>query len=340
MAMGRLSGMMGSVFGSSKNGKNAKGTASKKSRKPKEKGYTPSGSVDAKDVLYQDGGLEGKVFVLSLVEFYDAIGGRQGRIAESLPLICETVFEDQLANQGSFVLVGDDQYVFKFRALDERQSLLKASKIIEIIGCKLLGESFLKLGRFKALLTAIGMDDITNDDGQISKNMVDNAVGMARNVPPEPSAPEDPVWVSLNYVGMGADDQWAAVPSSKKDDIQWVSLEVEKKKSDFQWETLSHDKTKKDSASQWETLEHKKDKNAAQWETQEVKKKADGFDWQALEVKKQEERRALLMQDGMKRFRDRRKSESDRRLRRAVQLGDSERRAELGRRANVNRRAG
>ena len=335
MAKGRLSGVMGSVFGGgSKKDKKAD------SKPSKDEGYESKRTVDSTDVLHQDEGLFGKVFVLSLVEFYEAIGGRQGRIAESLPVICETVFEDQMAVGGSFSMVGDDQYVFKFANLDDRQSLLKASKIIEIIGTKLLGESFLKSGRFKALLTAVGMDDITDADGNLDREKVDEAVDMARTLPPEPSAPEDPVWVQLNYAGVDENDRWAAVSSSNKDEMQWVSMEVKKKNNDLQWTTLEREK-KNSGGMQWETVKHEKDKSDLQWETVSHKKKVSGFDWQALEVEKQAERRAMLMQDGLKRFRDRRQpEESDRRMRRDVHLGQMDRRAHSERRRKADRRTG
>ena len=62
-----------------------------------------------------------------------------------------------------FSPVGDDQYVFRFGGLDDRQSLLRAAKIIEEIGTKLLGEHFIKSGRFKAMLTAIGLGDVLDE---------------------------------------------------------------------------------------------------------------------------------------------------------------------------------
>ncbi|MBC8157796.1 MAG: hypothetical protein H8E94_00530 [Alphaproteobacteria bacterium] len=335
--MGRLSGVMGSVFGGgSKNGKKGKKTSSKKTNEP---AYAPNGTVESTDVLYQDEGLEGKVFVLSLVEFYDAIGGRQGRIAEGLPLMCETVFEDQLANDGSFTRVGDDQFVFKFRDMDERQSLLKSSKIIEIIGGKLLGEAFLKSGKFKALLTAMGMDDITDADGKLDKGKVDHAVEMARNVPPEPSAPEDPVWLRLSYAGLDEDDRWAAVAGSHKEDIQWVSLEVQKKKNDFEWTALERDEKKPDTTSQWTTLEHKKEKSEAKWEVSEHKKKDSGFDWQNLNAKTQTDRQTQRIEEDVQRISERRGERSDRRIRRTVLLGQAERRGQPDRR-HEGQRAG
>ena len=335
MAKGRLSGVIGSVFGGGS--KKNKKTKSKPSKK---EAYEAKRTVDSTDVLHQDEGLFGKVFVLSLVEFYEAIGGRQGRIAESLPVTCETVFEDQMAVGGSYAMVGDDQYIFKFAHLDDRQSLLKAAKIIEIIGTKLLGENFLKSGKFKALLTAVGMDDITDADGNLDIDKVDNAVDMARQLPPEePATPDDPVWVRLNYAGRDENDRWAAVQASKKDDIQWVALEVEKKNNDLQWTTLEHEK-KASGGMKWETLEHKKDKADLKWETVSHKKKESEFNWQALEVEKQAERRAMLMQDGLNRFRDRRQPESDRRMRRDVHLGQMDRRAHSERRKMSNRRTG
>jgi hypothetical protein len=305
-------------------------------------GYRPTRTVDETEVLHQDRGLFGKVFILSLVEFYEAIGGRTGRMAESLVIVCETVFNEHMTPNDGFSLVGEDNYVFRFAEKDDNRVLLRAAKIIEEIGTKMLGESFIKSGKFKAMLTAVGVGDVSDADGNLSADKIQNAVELSRNLPPEPPRPEEPQWIQLNYAGITEDDRWAAVPKHQKDDIQWVALEHKPKKQDLQWQALEVKKEKKpDPTSQWEVLDVKKEKKpdpTSQWEAMERKKKDSGFNWQALEVERQIERRAKVMQDGLTEFDDRRQN-GDRRLRPPIDLGPRDRR-ERSERRNNERRAG
>ena len=179
MAKGRLSGIMASLFG---------GVA--RILPPVER----HGELETNPTVHsarsnsrgsaRGSGLFGKVYILSLTEFYDAIGGRSGRLAESLLIICDTVFQERMGPNDGFSPVDDDQYVFRFAGLDDRQSLIQAAKIIEEIGTKLLGEHFIKSGRFKAMLTAVGIGDIVDTDGEVDGGKIATAVGLARRCRP------------------------------------------------------------------------------------------------------------------------------------------------------------
>ncbi|MCG8508362.1 MAG: hypothetical protein MI741_03960 [Rhodospirillales bacterium] len=304
--------------------------------------YRPARTVEETEVLHQDRGLFGKVFILSLVEFYEAIGGRTGRLAESLIIVCETVFNEHMTPNDGFSLVGEDNYVFRFAEKDDNRVLLRAAKIIEEIGTKMLGESFIKSGKFKAMLTAVGLGDVSDGHGNIDADKVKNAVELSRNLPPEAPKPDEPQWVQLNYAGLTEDDRWAAVPRRQKEEIQWVALEHKPKKKEIEWTTLDMKKEKKpDPASQWQVMDVKKEKKpdpTSQWETMAHKKKASGFDWQSIETERQTERRAKVMQDGLREYRERRQN-GDRRLRPPIDLGDRDRRSG-GERRNGSRRAG
>ena len=112
-------GIFGSLFGSGANGKGRK-AAAQRERAP-EKQFQPERTVKQQEVLRQDQGLYGTVFILSLAEFYEAIGGRSGRLAETLLTICETVFTEQLSPDDGYSQVGDDQYIFRFGGCDDRR---------------------------------------------------------------------------------------------------------------------------------------------------------------------------------------------------------------------------
>lgn len=282
MAKGRLSGIMASLFGGGRKESKGGGTSSGSG----DDAFRPQREVEQAEVLRQDQGLFGKVYILSLVEFYDAIGGRSGRLAESLLIICDTVFQERMGPNDGFSPVGDDQYVFRFGGLDDRQSLIQAAKIIEEIGTKLLGEHFIKSGRFKAMLTAVGIGDIVDADGEVDAGKIATAVDLARQLPPEPSAPEDPVWVRLNYAGVADGDKWVAVPSSKRDSIQWAALDYKPAKKEVRWEAIEPPKKKKDDDLQWEVLRREKKAEEIRWQTLERKKKADSVSWQALRVER------------------------------------------------------
>ena len=325
-------GIFVSLFGSGTSGKNGKPSVQRE-RVP-EKPFQPERTVRQQQVLRQDQGLCGKVFILSLVEFYDAIGGRSGRLAESLLTICDTVFADRMGSDDGYSMVGEDQYVFRFSGCDDRQSLMRAAAIIEEIGTKMLGDHFVKSGKFQALLTAVGLDDIADPDGGIDAGKVSMAVEMARALPPEPQAPDEPAWVRLGYAGLTRDDVWAAVPSRRKDEIQWVSLDYKPKKQETQWQTLEVDKDHSRDELRWQTLErdaHKKPDPSLQWQVLDHKKPDRDVDWRYQEVRKHAERRAVQAPDGGARPGDRRNG-PDRRQRPFVHMGARERRSGADRR--------
>lgn len=278
MAKTGLSGIMAALFGG---GRKKDG----KSQGAGDEAYRPQREVEQAEVLREDQGLFGKVYILSLAEFYDAIGGRNGRLAESLLIICDTVFQERMGPSDGFSPVGDDQYVFRFGGIDEREALVRAAKIIEEIGTKLLGDHFIKSGRFKAMLTAVGLGDIVDTDGEVDAGKIATAVDLARQLPPEPPAPEDPVWVRLNYAGIAAGDKWVAVPSRKRDSVQWASLDYKPAKKEIRWEAIEAPKKKKEDDRQWEVLRReKKAADEIKWQALERKKKDDEVKWQALKV--------------------------------------------------------
>ena len=338
-------GIFVSLFGSGASGKSRKPAAS---RKPlPEKQLQPERTVRQHQVLRQDQGLCGKVFILSLAEFYDAVGGRSGRLAETLLTICDTVFADRMGPDDGYSMIGEDQYVFRLSGCDDRQSLMRAAAIIEEIGTKLLGDLFVESGKLQALLTAVGFDDIADPDGGIDAGKVSMAVDMTRALPPEPQTPDEPAWVRFAYAGRTCDDVWAAVPSRRKDEIRWVSLDYRPRKQETQWQTLEVDKDRSRDELRWQTLERKAQKKpdpGLQWQVLDHKKQDRDLDWRYREVRKHAERRAVQAPDGGARPPDSgarpedRRNGTDRRQRPFVHMGARERRSGTDRRRTGARR--
>jgi hypothetical protein len=258
MAKGRLSGILNSLFGAGRTG-----VGSAASAVPI---YAPARAVEQAGVLSEDEGLFGKVYILSLAEFYDAIGGRNGRLADSLLVICDTVFDAHTGPGDGFARVGDDRYVFRFGGADDRRSLIRAAAIIEAIGTKLLGEHFIKSGRFRAMLTAVGVGDLIGEDGDVDPARLDAAFAAARALPPQPAAPEEPVWVRFSQAGRVDGGGWMAVPGGQGRPPQWSSLAYTPKKQEIRWEAIEPPKKKGDDL-RWEELrrERRKDEAAPAW---------------------------------------------------------------------------
>ena len=189
-------------------------------------------------------------------------------------------------------MVGEDQYVFRFAGCDDRQSLIRAAAIIEEIGTKMLGDHFIKSGKFKALLTAVGLADVTDSDGNIDSGKVSMAVEMARALPPEPSG--------AGRAGMGPaqlrrpDPRTTSGPpyrAAARTRFKWVSLDYQPKKQEVQWQTLEVEKDRKPgripAGRRWNVTPRRKGRTPAlQWQVLEHKKKDRDFDWRYLEVKK------------------------------------------------------
>lgn len=259
MAKRRLSGILDALFGGGRAG--AEGVPSAAPS------YTPVRDVEQAEVLREDDGLFGKVYILSLAEFYDAIGGRSGRLADSLLVICDTVFAARTGPGDGFARVGDDRYIFRFGGLDDRPALIRAAAIIEDIGTKLLGEHFIRSGRFKAMLAAVGVGDLIGEDGDIDPARIDAAIAAAGALPPTPAPPEEPVWVRFSQAGRVENGAWMAVPGGRERPPQWSSLTYTPKKQEVRWEPIEPPK-KKDGDWRWEELrrERRKDEAAPTWQ--------------------------------------------------------------------------
>lgn len=259
MAKGRLSGILHSLFGG--------GRAGAGSAAPDAPAYAPARDVEQAEVLREDDGLFGKVYILSLAEFYDAIGGRNGRLADSLLVICDTVFATRTGPGDGFARVGDDRYLFRFGGLDDRRGLIRAAAIIEDIGTKLLGEHFIRSGRFKAMLAAVGVGDLIGGDGDIDPARIDAALTAVGALPPAPPAPEEPAWVRFSQAGRVQDGGWMAVPGGQERPPQWSSLAYTPKKQEVRWEPIEPPKKKRDGDRRWEEVrrERRKDEAAPAW---------------------------------------------------------------------------
>jgi hypothetical protein len=252
MGKGGLTRVLSSVFGSASSKKETEG---RPRAKPQDAGG-PRKAVRSEAVLRVDQGLYGSVYVLALREFYDALGGRSGRLAESVVMICEKVFEDRTGRDDRFSLIDEDHFMFRFQDMDSPRAFEKASEIVREIGTKLLGEHFVSSGKFKAVMAAVKVEHITDDKGIIDREKVAVAVDVARHgkrrgAPADEEREPEPIWKPLRFRDLSGDNAWLSLSGPKSEvELRWEAIQHEKKQTAIEWQPISHRSAKREV--QWE----------------------------------------------------------------------------------------
>ncbi|MBG02635.1 MAG: hypothetical protein CMM59_00980 [Rhodospirillaceae bacterium] len=195
----------------------------------------------------QWGGKGDLVFIINLDPMYKLIGGKEGRLAESLRETCKAEFNENIGSargRGSFER---DCFMMKFHDLGDQAGLEEAMKIENKIGFRTFGASFEKMEVPKLLVAADAGDITTNGKLDMAKTKEVIAQGGVELEFSEPSA-RAPRWMKLI---------WEKATQRQK----LAAMKPEKKKKDPQWEMASPDaesRRRKD-APQW--VENKIEKN-------------------------------------------------------------------------------
>lgn len=150
----------------------------------------------------------GTVFVLGLGEFYDALGGRSGRLAESVQLICESVLTDRVGPGGVFICPDDAHLLFRFDDMARAGVRRRAAEIVGRIGTKLLGEHYLRSGQFRAALAMVEMERILDEDGRVSPRRMAAALSATRKHGGALVASGDPSWGAFRFADLTGDTKW------------------------------------------------------------------------------------------------------------------------------------
>lgn len=137
------------------------------------------------DLLKEDlGTFGGKMHIISLVEFREAIGSERWlKLSRNIMMIAEGVLRSRLGHAHSYVQRGTDMFLLGFHDLGEVESKLRAIALAEEIGGRLAGANF---GAKQALVRTgeVDPEDLLTADGEIDDTVLEAAAEEAQAVAP------------------------------------------------------------------------------------------------------------------------------------------------------------
>ena len=180
--------------------------------------------VAADSVFSQNWGEKGDlIFVINLVPMYKLIGGRDGRLAESLRETCKTEFAENIGSKRGRGTFQRDCFFMRFYDLKDHAGLEQAVKIVNKIGYRTFGESF-KTMEVPELLVAADAADITTrgelDFAKARDVIASGGIDLALAEPTEKA----PRWMRLIWQKVTNKQKAAVVDSVKKKDPKWEAV--------------------------------------------------------------------------------------------------------------------
>lgn len=157
------------------------------------------------DILKEDiGAFGGKMHIISLVEFKEAIGSaRWLKLSTNIMLIAEGVLRSRLGHTHAYAQRGTDMFVLGFRGLSEGEAKNRAIMVAEEIGGRLSGANF---GGKQALVRVaeIAPEDLLGEGDGLDEDALHAAVAGGQTVA---AAGDD---------GAAAAHFWSSRPPEKK----------------------------------------------------------------------------------------------------------------------------
>lgn len=137
------------------------------------------------------------VMIMSLSPIYKMIGGRQGRLADSLREACSRIFSQTTDAESGRGSIKGDEFVMRFFHQKEN-SLGLAVGIINEIGVFVLSERFKSMD-IPGLLTVAEVGDLADGDGMLDAGKLVATIksGGRRIDDMEPAGPGEPVWYKM-----------------------------------------------------------------------------------------------------------------------------------------------
>lgn len=180
-------------------------------------------SVDGASLFGQEWGGKGElVFIINLVPMYKLIGGKDGRLAESLRETCKTEFAENIGGQRGSGTFQRDCFFMKFFNLGDQAGLEEAVKIVNKIGYRTFGKSFEQM-EVPELLVAADAADITTN-GKLDLNRAQSVIA-AGGVDLAFDEPTDkaPRWMKLVWEKVTQRQKLADIKAPKKKEAAWES---------------------------------------------------------------------------------------------------------------------
>lgn len=178
-------------------------------------------SVDGNAIFSQEWGKAGDlVFMINLAPMYKLIGGKEGRLAESLRETCKSEFAENIGSGRGRGTFQRDSFFMRFFDLGDQAGLEEAVKIVNKIGYRTFGKSFEQMEVPELLIAADAADVTTNgklDPNKAQQVIADGGVDLAFKEPPERA----PRWMKLVWQKVTQRQSLAGMKKSKKKAPDW-----------------------------------------------------------------------------------------------------------------------
>lgn len=184
-------------------------------------------------------GSEERVYLMDLAPLYAIIGGRNGRVAESLREECGRVFGIRRLGPQDSGAHERDLFVMRFPGATPVKGFLRAAMVVNEVGKAILGDRFESMD-VEGLLAVAREEDLRNADGSFNHDAARVAVDsgglpVSMAEPPE-SAPQ---WIKLRWksqqqrsdlIAMSAPKPQATKTKAQRDREHWLKRERDRRK--------------------------------------------------------------------------------------------------------------
>ena len=234
------------------------------------------GTVSAEDVLREERGMEGqslfqgRVFVLDLEPFFDAIGSTSSRTAQNLIFMCENILSQRLGHGGAHSLYDDQIFIFRFEDEDDPEGWKKAKEIINEIGVNFFGESF-KPGELGTdMISEIDAAELVDAVGEVNVDKVRKIVL--------------PFWSDEEESEEEAWDYGSKFGPARERDPQWQKMGEDAPEGEAEYDFTSRDRPEPNT--NWESMGEGAELDAPKYKDLEYKTKRVQHSWEVQQYKK------------------------------------------------------
>lgn len=256
-------------------------------------------NVSIEDIISdEDNDDIGKLHILSLTEFHDALGDTWEAREAKIFLLTESVMRNRIGPGNRWEHQSKEIYIMLFPTLNEMEAGARAYDIAEEVGMKIIGERFDGSRRPLARIAGVDPKDALNADGTLNIQLLEQAgrdgetAGDAEAI----DAGEDqntavggkgPDWQKKAHEHEEANTDWRKNRHEHDDHPDdWHKNEHHSAEHDTDWHKQNHEHGETDT--NWKERHHKTSPSIdPNWQKMEQEKEAkdDGPQWVSVSVK-------------------------------------------------------
>lgn len=230
--------------------------------------------VSIEDIVSDDDHEDiGKIFVLSLTEFHEAMGDTWDKREAKILLLTESVLRQRIGIGNRWEHQSKEIFILIFPTLPEIEGAARTYDIAEELGLKIIGERF--DGSKRPLIRVAGVDpkDVLTEDGKLDIEKLEQAgrdgqaAGDAENTPVQTKAGTKIIHDKDQSDIIEHDDislEWQKNVHAHTDhDTNWRKNKHVSQEHDLNWQKMQSQKARAEEGGQWVSMSTPPEKKAA-----------------------------------------------------------------------------